>query len=217
MSVEVKCLPIGLIETNCYVLWQATSRKAMIVDCGGDADQVVELVRQNDLTPELLVNTHGHADHIAGNEDLKKAFPDIELCIHEDDAVMLRRPLKNLSLLFGLRLKSPPPDRTLKDGDVLELAGIRMEVMHTPGHSPGGICLYLPRCEELDAPILFSGDTLFMGSVGRTDFPGSSMKALQNSIDAKLKGLPPETKVYPGHGPATVLEQEFAHNPFIQR
>ncbi len=217
MTITIKCLPVGSFQSNCYILSVTGGADALVIDCGGEPEQVIEYLKAENLVPSILVCTHGHVDHIAGNTELKAAFPDMRIMIHRDDTEMLRRPIKNLSMFMGRMIKSPPADRELHDGDVIEFAGLKIKVLHTPGHTPGGICLFIPEGPETPKPILFSGDTLFQESVGRTDFPGASEKTLLTSIEEKLRPLPPNTIVHTGHGPSTTLEREFRSNPFIKR
>jgi len=162
------------------------------------------------LNPVAVVLTHGHIDHIAGVVALHSTFPDAKVYIHELDAEMLREPRANLSAMSGMAFSAAPPDVSLQDGDVIEQAGVKLLVLHTPGHTPGGICLF---CQAEGAA--FVGDTLFAGSIGRTDFPGGSMRQLLSSVKDRLFTLPDETKVYPGHGPATTIAHEKKYNPFF--
>ena len=169
--------------------------------------------RRSGITPRMLVNTHGHVDHIAGNEAVKRRWPDIQIAIHGDDAAKLTSSLRNLSLLMGMMVKSPPADRILAEGDTIPLGDETLEVLHTAGHTPGGITL-LARPES-GPPMAFTGDTLFCLGVGRTDFPGASQRTLLESIRMKLFSLPDETACYPGHGPETTIGQERRDNPFL--
>jgi glyoxylase-like metal-dependent hydrolase (beta-lactamase superfamily II) len=159
----------------------------------------------------LILNTHGHVDHIAGNAALKRAFPDAPLLIGAGDAAMLTDPMLNLSGLSGVAVTSPPADRLLVEGDVVEAAGLRLEVLDIPGHSPGHIVFVL----RDEPPVVFGGDVLFRGSIGRTDFPGGDLDQLLGGIRAKLWPLPAATVVYPGHGPATTVGHERRTNPFL--
>ncbi len=208
----LKMFTFGMYLTNCYVVGCEETKEAIVIDPGFDRDreakEVLNFIEQNGLHVKYIVNTHGHADHTAGNGIIKKATGALIL-IHEDDAIMLTTVAKTLSRVFGLRVTSPPADRTLRDGDVIQVGRIKLAVLHTPGHSRGGISL-------LGENFVFSGDTLFAGSIGRTDFPGASFEEIMQSIKTKLVTLPDHFKVYPGHGPITTIGREKKHNPFLQ-
>ena len=196
---------------NTYVIWQPGRDDVLVIDPGLDPNLVLDLLLEHHLRPAAILNTHGHADHIAGNGPLKKAFPGTPLIIGTNETQLLSDPKANLSSLFGFDIISPPADRTVSEGDVVEEAGIRLEVLDLPGHSPGHV-VFLVR----DQPgILFSGDVLFQGSVGRTDFPGGSLQLMSAGIRTKLYTLPADTIVYPGHGPATTIGEEMKSNPFV--
>ena len=160
-----------------------------------------------------IINTHAHPDHTAANAALEKRY-GIPLWIHRDDASTLAQS-GMLSKVTGIFFApSPPPDRLLSDGDELGVGGHKLKVIHTPGHSTGSICLFYKGVED-EAPVLFSGDTVFEGSVGRTDLPGGSYEALINSIKTRITPLPSHTRILPGHGPETTLEREKRTNPFF--
>ncbi len=209
--MKIERMTLGAYETNCYILRGIeSSRDCLVIDPGLDADRLIDLLEEERLSPVAVVLTHGHIDHIAGVAALRNIFPDMKVCIHELDAGMLCEPHANLSTMSGMAFSTEPPDVCLQDKDVIEQAGVKLLVLHTPGHTPGGICLYC----QADS-IAFVGDTLFAGSVGRTDFPGGSTYQLLNSVKARLFTLPGETKVYPGHGPPTTIAHEKNHNPFF--
>lgn len=210
--MRVICLVVGEIMSNCYIVTDGKSGDAMVIDPGGDGADIVARIEKQKLRPVLLVDTHGHIDHILANSDLKAVYPEAELCIHEADAEMLSDPQRNLSLFVGRDFTSPPADRLLKEGDELRVGELKFTVIHIPGHTEGGICLY---CEDENPPVLFSGDTVFQFSIGRTDFPGGSHRRLINGIKEKLLVLPDETIVYPGHGPQTTIGDERRNNPFL--
>jgi len=198
-------------DENTYLLWRPDRTDALVVDPGLEPDAILEELRAEGLSVAAILNTHGHADHIAGNEALKKAFPDAPLIIGVNDAGLLTDPWANLSAPFGLEIVSPPADQTVVEGDVLDLAGFRFEVRDIPGHSPGHVVFVLRE----EPTIVLGGDVLFRGSIGRTDFPGGSMETLLGGIRAKLYTLPKDTVVYPGHGPVTTVGHEMKTNPFI--
>jgi glyoxylase-like metal-dependent hydrolase (beta-lactamase superfamily II) len=196
---------------NTYVVWQPPQREALVIDPGLEPDAILDFLRDRELTPAAILNTHGHADHIGGNAALKTAFPEAPLVIGVDEQHLLTDADANLSAPFGLPITSPAADRTVREGDALEFAGMRLEVLDVPGHSPGHV-VYLLR----DKPcILFGGDVLFRGGIGRYDFPGSDGRLLFDGIRRKLFTLPQETVVYPGHGPVTTIGQEMRSNPFV--
>jgi hydroxyacylglutathione hydrolase len=210
--MQVDNLVLGAFETNCYVLRHEPGvSQCLVIDTGLDSSPLIDFLQTNGLAPAALILTHGHADHIAGVVELHANFPNMAVCIHRLDAKMLTGEQDNLSMLAGALYKAEPADTLLEQGDVVDKAGIRLEALHTPGHTPGGICLY-----AADDGIVFAGDTLFDGSVGRTDFPGGSMTQLLRSIKEKLFVLPDETVVYPGHGPTTTIGREKAYNPFVR-
>jgi len=210
--MEIDRLVLGSYQTNCYILREDESAEdCLVVDTGIEAGGLIDFLDERKLNPVAVVLTHGHADHITGVEMLRGKFPDIKVFIHKLDAEMLTGALSNLSLMAGMKFSTDPADFTLEDGGVVEQAGVKLKVLHAPGHTPGGICLY-----SEDEGVVFSGDTLFCDGVGRTDFPGGSMTRLLKSIREKLLVLPEETVVYPGHGPVTTVAQEKANNPYLQ-
>jgi hydroxyacylglutathione hydrolase len=209
--MKIDRLILGDFETNCYVLRNSSrATDCLIIDTGLDAGPLLDFLEVNKLNPAALILTHGHADHIAGVEPLRKKFPAIAVYIHKLDAGMLTSAIKNLSVLSGTFLTTKKADNLVEEGDVIDKLQIKLRVIHTPGHTPGGICLY---CEKEN--VIFVGDTLFAGSVGRTDFPNGDMQQLISGIKSKLFALPEDTIVYPGHGPETSIGQEKADNPFL--
>lgn len=202
---------LGPFETNCYVVRVGESRCCWIVDAGYQPAELIAHVQAEGLTPEAIVLTHAHADHIAGIREVLGVFPGIPVWLHAAEREWLADPELNLSAAMGLGVTAPGPDATLEHGQELELQGSSWRVFHTPGHSPGSVTLY---CEE--AGLALVGDALFAGSIGRTDFPGSSFETLANSIRDHLYTLPPETRALPGHGPETTIGREAAGNPFVR-
>ena len=182
-----------------------------MIDPGFDTESILEVLSSHGLRPAAILNTHGHADHIAGNEAMKEAFPDAPLIIGRNEAFLLRDPEANMSAPFGLPIASPEADRLVDDGERIEFAGFSFEVREIPGHSPGSVVFRLRR---LRSAFVFGGDVLFAGSIGRTDL-GGNMPQLLKGIRAKLFPLPDDTVIYPGHGRATTIGEEKRSNPFV--
>lgn len=210
--MKIDRLVLGIYETNCYVLRSdELTEDCLIIDPGMDADELTDFLSEHGLNPLAVILTHGHIDHIAGLAQLRESFQDIKVYIHKLDAQMLSDSRSNLSGISGMAFRTEPADFFLEDNSQFELAAIKLQVLHTPGHTPGGVCLY-----SADDGLAFVGDTLFAGSVGRTDFPGGSTTQLVEGIKQKLFTLLDRTKIYPGHGPATSIANEKANNPFLQ-
>jgi hydroxyacylglutathione hydrolase len=203
--MEYRSYIVGDIMTNCYLLW--SGKEAGIIDPGGPATKLEQFMTEHSLKLKWIVNTHGHADHIAGNGFLHRKY-GVPIFISAADRPMLTSPTANLSAFMGEGVISPDTDRFLNHGDKLALGSEELSVIATPGHSPGGISLYTPG-------LLFAGDTLFYESIGRTDFPGGDHRQLIASIREQLFALPAETVVLPGHGEATSIDYEMKHNPYI--
>ena len=206
----IKTLEVGDLGACCYIVADVASKRAAIIDPGANAKRIIETVEAQSLKPAFIINTHGHVDHIGANNKVRARYPEAALCIHALDAPMLGRPSTNLSFFVGGSYKSVAADRLLEDGDELPLDGIVLKVLHTPGHTPGSISLHAARQH-----VCFTGDLLFAGSVGRSDFPGGSEKALLESIRQKILVLPDDTAIYPGHGPATTVGEERKGNPYV--
>ncbi len=205
MILEI--LPSGPLDVNCYILGCETTRKAAVIDPGGNVPQILAILDKHQLELDMIINTHGHFDHIGGNKELKEQT-GAQLLVHRFDASLLIQA-RETAAIFGLSANpSPEPTRELVGREQLSVGELSLRVLHTPGHSRGGICLYTEGH-------LFSGDTLFAGSIGRTDLPEGDYSQLIASIREQLLGLPEETKVYPGHGPATTIGYEKQHNPFL--
>jgi glyoxylase-like metal-dependent hydrolase (beta-lactamase superfamily II) len=206
--MRIEKFVVGMVGTNCYLISNEKSREAVIVDPGDRSDKMMERIREQDLTVKAILLTHGHFDHIFGISAVRETF-DVPVYALAEEQEILEHTEGNLSTMFGHSMVFT--DATyVHDGDVLELAGYRFQVLHTPGHTCGGACYYV-ESEE----VLFSGDTLFCGSVGRTDFPTGSMSQIVRSIKEKLLCLPGETMVYPGHNSVTTIGQETVGNPFL--
>lgn len=195
---------VGPLETNCYLFGDEDSKEVVLIDPGGNPAAIKKFIDKNRLKLKYIINTHGHGDHIGANS----YFSETAVLIHKSDAEFLNNPGLNLSSSFGFHISMPKADRLLNDGDKIKVGKLELEVLHTPGHTPGGICLKYDNC-------VFSGDTLFFEGVGRTDLPDASSQAILNSIKTKLMTLPDDCKVYPGHGPETTIGHERKHNPFI--
>jgi glyoxylase-like metal-dependent hydrolase (beta-lactamase superfamily II) len=195
-------------ETNTYLLWDEKSLEAMLLDPGAPGEQVVKSITDKKLTLKYIVNTHGHGDHIGGNRYFKGKYPEAKLCIHQDDEPMLYKADLNLSLYYEKTTVSPPAEVILEDGMSLFLGKEEVKVIHTPGHTKGGVCL-------LTGTLLFSGDTLFAENVGRTDLPGGSFSDLAASIKNKLFSLEGMVLVLPGHGEQTTIGEEKEYNPYV--
>ena len=197
---------------NAYVLWRAGGREALVVDPSFDVDSVLGRLDREGLALAAILNTHGHADHIAGNAGIKEIFPDAPLIIGENDAYLLADPVANLSTGFGVELVSPPADRTVTHGEIIQLAGLAFEVREIPGHSPGSVVFI---CREFSPAFVIGGDVLFAGSVGRTDLAYGDGPLLLAGIRSRLFDLPDDTRVFPGHGPPTTIGRERKTNPFV--
>jgi hydroxyacylglutathione hydrolase len=204
----VESLPFGQVS---YLIWRPGRPDAIVIDPGFDPQSILDLLDRAQRRPAAILNTHGHVDHIAGNAAMKAAFPEVPLIIGRNEAHLLRDPEANMSASFGHPIRSPDADRVVVDGDQLEAAGFAFTVREIPGHSPGSV-VYV--CDEFDPPIVFGGDVLFAGSVGRTDL-GGDFPLLRSGIRAKLFSLPEATRVFPGHGPPTTVGHERRTNPFV--
>lgn len=198
--------PLGV---NCIILGCEKTGKALVVDPGGDPEKILAVVRSHKLEVSAIINTHGHFDHVGANSRIKLET-DAPLMIHESDAPMLSR-VAAVAAMYGMTGEnSPQPDSMLEDGMTIKFGDCSVQVIHTPGHTPGGCCLYI----EADKKLI-SGDTLFADGIGRTDLPGGSTKKLIASIKNRLFVLPDDTRVYPGHGPSTTIGHEKRHNPYL--
>jgi hydroxyacylglutathione hydrolase len=210
-ALQVHTIVSMPFQENTYLVWRADRREALAIDPGMEPDAVQAFLDDRQLDVAAILNTHGHADHIAGNKALKERYARAPLIIGANDATLLTDAHLNLSAPFGMSIVSPPADQLVREGDVLEFAGFRLEVLDIPGHSPGHV-VFLLRDEPI---IVFGGDVLFRGSIGRTDFPGGSFELLETGIRTKLYTLPDDTVVYSGHGPATKIGHEKRTNPFV--
>ena len=205
--MEYKLVVVGPLETNCYLVYCGETLECAVIDPGAEADRIFPAIVECGLKPVVILNTHGHIDHIGANRDVKDKF-GVSLRIHPLDAPLLGK-VQQFELSFFLGAKeSPPADLPLADGETVAFGRCGLEVIHTPGHTPGSVSFRGHK-------VLFSGDTLFSGGVGRTDLPGGSTRDLETSIRERILRLPPETIVLPGHGPWTTVGDELASNPFL--
>lgn len=208
--LKVEQITVGPLDVNCYVVWDETSKQAMIIDPGAEPRRILEVVDRLGVSVTMIVNTHGHIDHIGANKEVKEAL-GCPILMHAEDIFLINDDCGiPIAQLIGAST-SPKPDRTLSDGEVLRLGNTEVEVIHTPGHTPGGVCLL---CEG----VLLTGDTLFAGGIGRTDLPGGSHRRLLKSIEERLFVLPDDTVVLPGHAygpPKSTIGEEKESNPFL--
>ena len=204
----IKELAVGPLMANCFICGCPNTKDAVVIDPGGDADMILRALAEEALTVKYIINTHGHFDHVSANGEMKDA-PGADILIHPLDAPMLQS-LSSNAAFFGISVEnSPPCDQTIEEGDTVSFGDITLSVIHTPGHTPGGISLFTNG-------IVFVGDTLFAGSIGRTDFPGGNFNTLISSIQTKLFKLDDTVKVLSGHGPETSIGREKRYNPFVR-
>ena len=204
--MQVERLQVGSMEVNCYVVFGTEFKEAVVIDPGADADKILQVIEDKQLTVQSVINTHGHVDHIGANQEVIEAT-GAELLLHKADAEFLTDPELNFSTQLGREVISPTADSLLEEGSAVTTSDFKLEVIHTPGHTPGGICL---QGEE----VLFTGDTLFAMGIGRSDFPYASREELRNSLD-KLMQLTGNLQVYPGHGPLSTLEKVKKKNMYL--
>lgn len=210
MALKVLTIPTAPIEENCYIAYDEDSKEALVIDPGNEGEKIISLLKGESLKVQAILLTHGHWDHIGAVEELRQAL-SVSVHIHGDDAAMLTDSRQNLfAYMAGGSMEGKPADTVFREGAVFSCGAFSFKVIHTPGHTPGGCCFY---CEK--DGVLFSGDSLFAEEIGRCDFPGGSLSSLVGSLKEKILTLPEETKVYPGHGPATTVGWERVHNPYL--
>jgi hydroxyacylglutathione hydrolase len=210
--VRIATIVSAPFEENTYVAQLSGRSDCLVIDPGLEPDKIVEYLEREGLTPAAILITHGHSDHIAGNGYLKKKYPTCPIVASHGDAPKLTDPNLNLSAAFGVGLTSPPADTLVREGDRYGAAGFDLLVREIPGHSSGHVVFIWQEGKPI---VVFGGDVLFAGSIGRTDFPDGSFEDLAQNIHAKLFDLPPDTQVLPGHGPVTTVGHEMKTNPFV--
>ena len=207
--LRVECIPVGRLLSNSYLLYDAGGGEGIIIDAGDDAERIIRIVEMNGVKVKGIYLTHGHFDHVLAVRELRERL-GCGFYIHENDAMILSRVPLDAKYFLDLDIDPPPePDGWIFDGQILHVGGHEIKVIHTPGHTPGSVC-YLAR------EAIFTGDTLFAGSIGRTDLPGGSLQDLLNSISTKILSLPDHYAVYPGHGPSSTIGAERKLNPFLR-
>lgn len=212
MRVQIETVESQPFGENSYIVWADGGSDAFVIDPGFEPELILEQLESRNLNLVAIVNTHGHLDHIAGNAALKAVYPNAPIIIGHGEKDWLTDANLNRSAHYGMPVVSPPADRTVADGELLELAGLKMDVCEIPGHSPGHV-VYIMR--DVNPSIVLGGDVLFRGSIGRTDFPGGSFEVLHAGIRTKLWPLPDDAIVYPGHGPVTTIGHEKRTNPYV--
>jgi glyoxylase-like metal-dependent hydrolase (beta-lactamase superfamily II) len=208
--MKVKTLAVGMFQENCHILYDDTSKEAVAIDPGDEGKRINKFLDKEELTLKAILLTHGHIDHVLAVPSLKDRH-NVPIYLHPEDEELYHN-VSQQGALFGLEApKMPPIDQKLNDGESLSVGGFQITSIHTPGHSPGSVCFLV----NSESPILFAGDTLFQGSIGRTDLWGGSFEVIQASIREKLYTLPAEIEVYCGHGPTTTIGYEKNNNPFV--
>ena len=204
----IKNIVVGPLEVNCYILGYEEAKEAAIIDPGDNADEIIKIIESEELKPKYIINTHAHFDHIGGVKEIQDYFK-IDFILHKEDLFLIENASEQATA-FGLKpISKPEVNRYVNNDEKISLGNKSITVIHTPGHSPGCVCYYVDNN-------VFVGDTLFAGSIGRTDLPGGSYETLISSVKEKLFPLGDSTIVYPGHGPSTTIQSEKEHNPFLK-
>ncbi len=204
----LKCIPVGALQANCYIVGDADTREVVVIDPGAEWEKIQTEISKNEYKVRYIIATHGHGDHIGAIKDLKEGS-NAEVVIHKDDSAMITDCKLNLSKFTGDGATQISHDIIVEDGDILEVGQYKFQIIHTPGHTRGGICILVDNK-------LFSGDSLFQNTIGRTDLPGGDYQQLLDSINDKLMVLSDDIKVYPGHGQSTTIGVERQTNPYIK-
>ncbi len=207
--MNIETIVVGPFEVNCYLYWEPESKTGVIIDPGAEAERIINTVERCDFQPAAILLTHGHGDHIAAVEEIRKKY-SIDVYIGIGEEALLANPSENISVLVGQPIIVSPAEHLVKDEQLLQFGKIELRVLSTPGHTVGGVCYF----DERNG-ILFTGDTLFWGSIGRTDLTGGSYEQLLESIKTKILQLPDSVICYPGHGPRTTVGGERINNPFL--
>ena len=207
-QIEIKSMTLGMVATNCYLIINKETKEALLIDPADNALRISNVIEENVCTLKAILLTHGHFDHIMALNELKKRY-NVPVYAHEEEEDVLKQSSLNMSGMIG-QIYTTQADIYVKDGEHLKLAGLDIIVLHTPGHTKGGVCYYLP-----EEKVLMSGDTLFHCSIGRTDFPTGSMSQLVRSVKEQLFVLPDDVQVYPGHDSVTSIGYEKQNNPFF--
>jgi len=207
-KIQVEPLVVGPLLSNCYIVWDEKIKQGAIIDPGDDAKYILEKIKEININIKYIIATHGHFDHVGAVAQLKKET-QADFLAHKEDFFFIEDG-KNAAQQWGFTIEQPPkPDRFIDDGDIIKIGEFELQVIHTPGHSPGGVSL-------LHDKMVFAGDTLFQGSIGRTDFRQGSLEELKQSIQNRLYSLPDDTIVYTGHGPVTTIGAEKKYNAFVR-
>ena len=207
-KLQVEPLVVGPLFSNCYIVWDESVKQGVIIDPGDDADTILNTIKELDIEIKYILATHGHFDHVGAVAPLRKKL-NVEFLAHEGDFFFIQDG-ENSARRWGIDIEQPPkPDRFIEDGDKIKVGNFELESLHTPGHSPGGVSFVHDR-------MVFGGDTLFQGSIGRTDFRQGSFEDIARSIKTRLYTLPDDTIVYTGHGPITTIGEEKKHNAFVR-
>lgn len=208
MDLKILIKPAGIYAANCYIVFSKNTRKGIVIDPGGDVDDIIHDLKINNIEVEYIVLTHGHGDHIGGVKELKEKL-NVPVVIHKEEADMLSNADLNLTSIMSMKKTELIPEKTVEDGEKITFGDLEGKIIHTPGHTKGGMCI-------LVQDNLFCGDTIFKGSVGRSDLYGGDYETLIKSIKEKILTLPDETRLFPGHGQSTTVEYERNTNPFLR-